>query len=358
MVKYLVNKLLYGFLVMTGVICIVFFLFNILPGDPARMMLGQRADVSSVESINRELGRDLPVTEQFFLYLNDLSPLSVHKGVVDNSHWSYNKDKYGSGVRLLEIGSWDFMIKAPYLRRSYQTNQKVSEILLDALPGTAILATVSLVLASVIGVLLGIISALKRNTWIDYLSMITAVMGMAIPSFFAGIIIAWLFGFVLSDYTGLSMTGSLYEVDPFEGLKIKPANLILPALTLGIRPLSVIVQLTRSSMLEVLSKDYVRTAKAKGLKRNAIIIKHTLKNALNPVLTAVSGWFGSLLAGAVFIEYIFGWKGIGKVTVDSLERYDFPVVMGAVLIVSILFVIINILVDLLYGVLDPRVRIG
>jgi peptide/nickel transport system permease protein len=153
------------------------------------------------------------------------------------------------------------------------------------------------------------------------------------------------------------MTGSLYRIDPFEGRILVLSNLILPAFTLGIRPLSVIVQLTRSSMLDVLSQDYIRTAKAKGLSSTITVIRHALRNALNPVLTAVSGWFGSLLAGAVFIEYIFGWKGIGKVTVDSLERYDFPVVMGAVLVVSVVFVIINIVVDILYGMLDPRIRV-
>ena len=153
------------------------------------------------------------------------------------------------------------------------------------------------------------------------------------------------------------MTGSLYEVDPFNGEILQWKNIILPAITLGIRPLSVIVQLTRSSMLEVLSMDYVRTARAKGLSMWTVIVKHALRNALNPVITALSGWFGSLLAGAVFIEYIFGWKGVGKVTVDALEHYDFPVVMGSVLMVSIFFVLINILVDLLYARLDPRVRV-
>lgn len=154
------------------------------------------------------------------------------------------------------------------------------------------------------------------------------------------------------------MTGSLYRIDPFDGMVLEVKNLLLPAFTLGIRPLSVIVELTRSSMLDVLSQDYIRTAKAKGLSKQVVILRHALRNALNPVLTAVSGWFGSLLAGAVFIEYIFGWKGIGKVTVDSLETYDFPVVMGAVLIVSVFFVIINLIVDLLYGVLDPRIRVS
>jgi peptide/nickel transport system permease protein len=132
--------------------------------------------------------------------------------------------------------------------------------------------------------------------------------------------------------------------------------MILPALTLGIRPLSVVVQLARSSFLDVLSQDYIRTARAKGLSQRAVLVKHALRNAMNPVVTAVSGWFAGLLAGAVFIEYIFGWKGIGKEIVEALENYDFPVVMGGVLVISMAFVIINILVDIIYGILDPRIR--
>jgi peptide/nickel transport system permease protein len=149
----------------------------------------------------------------------------------------------------------------------------------------------------------------------------------------------------------------MYEIDPFKGEILNLKNIILPALTLGIRPLAVIVQLTRSSMLDAISTDYVRTAKAKGLSYQTVLYKHALRNALNPVITAISGWFGSLLAGAVFIEYIFGWKGVGKVTVDALEHYDFPVVMGAVIMVSVFFVLINWMVDLIYAFLDPRVRV-
>jgi peptide/nickel transport system permease protein len=153
------------------------------------------------------------------------------------------------------------------------------------------------------------------------------------------------------------MTGSLYVIDDFgEGKTLQLKNMILPALTLGIRPLSVVVQLARSSFLDVLSQDYIRTARAKGLSQRAVLVKHALRNAMNPVVTAVSGWFAGLLAGAVFIEYIFGWKGIGKEIVEALENYDFPVVMGGVLVISMAFVIINILVDIIYGILDPRIR--
>lgn len=358
MLAYIFRKLSYGILVLAGVVTVVFLLFNVLPGDPARMMLGQRADVASIDAINKELGRDKPLSTQYFLYINDLSPISWHNLTDSSSALFLDQEKYGSTVKLLQGNEHALVAKLPYLRRSYQSHERVTVIFTDALPGTAVLAFAALIFAAVIGIALGVWAALRRGTWSDFTAMLLAVMGMSVPSFFAGIIIAWLFGFVWSEYTGLEMTGGLYIIDPFDGPVIQWKNLILPAFTLGIRPLAVFVQLTRSSMLEVMEMDYVRTAKAKGLSNAAVVLRHALRNALNPVLTAISGWFGSLLAGAVFIEYIFGWKGIGKVTVDALEFYDFPVVMGAVLMVSFFFVIINIITDILYGVLDPRVRLA
>ena len=190
----------------------------------------------------------------------------------------------------------------------------------------------------------------------DTSAIFASVLGISAPSFFMGIVLAYLFGFVLSDYTGLHMTGSLYEYDVFDGKQLQLQNLILPAITLGIRPLAIITQLTRSAMLDVLSMDYIRTAYAKGFSKKAVVFKHALRNALNPVVTAITGWFAELLAGAFFVEYIFGWKGIGKVTVDALEKLDFPVVMGSVLLTATFFIIVNILADILYGIIDPRVR--
>jgi len=153
------------------------------------------------------------------------------------------------------------------------------------------------------------------------------------------------------------MTGSLFDTDPFAGRQLQLRNLLLPAITLGIRPLAIIAQLTRGSLLDTLDQDYIRTAYAKGLTKNVVIWRHGLRNALNPVITAITGWFAELLAGAFFVEYIFGWKGIGKVTVDALEKLDFPVVMGSVLVSSFFFILIGLLADLLYGLIDPRVRI-
>lgn len=320
-------------------------------------MLGQRANKEAVEAIHRDLGTNLPVMEQYGLYLNDLFIVSIHDYEDTESHWYLNPDKY-SWLSLFKVGkSKVVVLKVPYLRRSYITKRRVSDIILETLPETAVLAFTSIIIATIIGVFLGIIAAVKRNTFYDKLSLVLSVLGMAAPSFFIGLIIAWLFGYVLTKYTGLSPTGSLYDIDVWNGEVLKLQNLILPAITLGMRPLAIVVQLMRSSLLDVMSQDYIRTAKAKGLGFYRIILKHALKNALNPVVTAISGWFAGLMAGAVFVEFIFSWKGIGYEVFEALTKNDLPVVMGATLIFATIFVFINILVDITYGILDPRVRI-
>ena len=357
MLRFIIKRLWYGILVLLGVVTVVFILFNILPGDPARMMLGQRADIASVEAINKDLGRDKPIHIQYFNFLNDISPLSFHNDNTE-SYWYFDESKY-SGTKLLSFGSTGIFLKKPYLRRSYQSQRKVSEILAEAFPKTMLLAGVSILFALVLGVGIGVLLAVKKNLILDRVALVFSVLGMSIPSFFAAILNAWIFAFVLVEFTGLNMFGSLYAVDDYgQGEYLELKNLILPAFTLGIRPLAIVVELTRSSLLEVLGQDYIRTARAKGLGRFRIIGKHALKNALNPVITAVSGWFASLMAGAVFVEYVFDWKGVGVVIVDALEKYDFPVIMGAVLFISVILVLINIFVDIIYGFLDPRVRIA
>jgi peptide/nickel transport system permease protein len=357
--RFIIRRLFYGFLVLLGVISINFFLFNILPGDPARMMLGQRTDIASVEAINKDLGRDKPLPAQFGNYLNDLSPFSFHNPTDPDSYWYLDYQKYGKVLRLISFSkSVVLVLKEPYLRRSYQSKKEVSEILMDGFVNTFILALVSMFLAIVAGIIIGVVCAVYKNRFIDRLALVFSVLGMSLPSFFAAILNAWIFAFVLSDFTGLNMAGSLYSVDDLgrgEFLDLK--NLILPAITLGIRPLAIIVELTRNSLLEVLSQEYIRTAYAKGLSKFRVLAKHALKNALNPVITAISGWLASLLAGAVFVEYVFDWKGIGLVIVNALEKYDFPVIMGAVLFISMILIVINILVDISYGLIDPRVRV-
>ena len=338
---------MYGILVMIGVITLVFFLFQGF-GDPARLVIGQTGDSATLQNIRKELALDQPKWKQFLTYVNDVSPIGIHSA-------QEIKDKplhgFFIGSENNKVG-----IKVPYLRRSYQTKKTVTEVLSDALPGTLLLAFAAMLIATVVGIFLGVVAAVKQNTWMDTSSVFASVLGISAPSFFMGIIIAYVFGFLLSDYTGLSMTGSLYDIDPFSGKQLALRNLLLPAITLGIRPLAIITQLTRSAMLDVLKQDYIRTAYAKGLSKYKVITKHALRNALNPVITAITGWFAELLAGAFFVEYIFGWKGIGKITVDALEKLDFPVVMGSVLITAAFFVIVNILTDILYGVIDARVK--
>ncbi|RFS19120.1 ABC transporter permease [Chitinophaga silvatica] len=350
MFQFLLRKIGYGALVLLGVVVLVFILFNVLPGDPARLTLGQRADVTSLENVRKELHLDQPAGVQFLYYINDLSPI----GVVDSSA----KREGLQAISLFSIGNdKTIALKTPNLRRSYQSKKPVWDMLFEALPGTLILATAAMLLATILGIGLGVISAVKQNTWMDTGAVLASVAGISAPSFFAGIVLAYLFGFVLSDYTGLHMTGSLFDVDPFKGKVLNLSNLILPAITLGIRPLAIIVQLTRSAMLDVLHQDFIRTAYAKGLSPSRVIWHHALPNALNPVITAITGWFAELLAGAFFVEYIFGWKGIGKITVDALDKFDFPVVMGAILFTAGIFVIVNILADLLYTWIDPRIKL-
>lgn len=358
MIDYVLRRLMYGALVLWGVVTVIFFLFNILPGDPARMLMGQRTDVSSVEAIKNDLGLDKPLVIQYLNFLNDLSPVSIHNTSDAENFWYLDREKYNSSKILIAFQNSSIVLKKPYLRQSYQSKRPVSSIISEAFPKTVLLAGVSILLAMILGILLGIPAALYKDSILDKFLMVFSSFGMSIPSFFAAIIIAWLFAFVLADYTGLHMFGSLYAVDDYTGdVHFELKNLILPAITLGIRPLAIVVSLTRSSLLDVLSQDYIRTAYAKGLSKSSTIIRHGLRNALNPVLTAITGWFASLMAGAVFVEYVFDWKGIGVVIVDALDKYDLPVIMGSVLFISVVLILINILVDILYAVLDPRVKL-
>ncbi len=347
MLRYFIRKIVYGGLVLLGVVITVFFLFQGF-GDPSRLVMGQRADAATQQNIRKELYLDQPRWKQFVLYLDDVSPIGVHS----------REEIAQKGLNGFFIGgSTAIGLKWPYLRRSYQSKKEVWDILMEALPGTLLLAAAAMLLATVAGIGLGVLAAVKKNTWLDTASIFGSVLGVSAPSFFMGIVIAYLFGFVLSQYTGLHMTGSLFDTDPFTGRHLQLQNLILPALTLGIRPMAIIAQLTRGALLDVLDQDYIRTARAKGLSPIRIVWKHALRNALNPVITAITGWFAELLAGAFFVETIFGWKGIGKVTVDALEKLDFPVVMGSVLVSSFFFIVVGVLSDFLYGLVDPRVRL-
>lgn len=357
MIPFILNKFFYGILTLFGVVTVIFLLFTVLPGDPARMMLDQREDSEQLEIIRKKYGFDQPILTQYIYYLNDLSPLSFHSN--NSEDYTFLRDENYLYASLFSLNQTTVVFKYPYLRESFQKNgKKVAKIISETIPNTAILAVSSIFIAIVFGIVFGIFSAIYKDTWFDKVIAVISTLGMSVPSFFSAILVAWVFGFLLKKYTGLEMTGSLYEIDDFgENIFIQWKNLILPALVLGIRPLAVVIQLMRNSLLEVLSLDYIRTAKSKGLSQYQIIKNHALKNALNPVVTAVSGWFASMLAGAVFVEYIFNWNGLGKEIVIALNTLDLPVIMGSVLVIATLFITINILVDIIYSWLDPRIRL-
>ena len=356
MLKALAYKLAYTLLVIWGVATLVFCLFSILPGDPSRMMLGQRESEEMRQAIQKKYGFDKPLPQQYLYFLNDLSPLSVHSNLPKD--FTHKSTHAYTVFASFETGKYSLALKAPYLRVSFvRKGVPVSTIIANTLPNTFVLAIASMSIALFFGIGFGLVCALYEHKFIDQFLSSTAVLGMALPSFFSAILMAWIFGYVYQEYTGLSMTGSLYEVDDYgRGEHLVLKNVLLPALTLGMRPLAVVMQLTRNSILDTLAEDYIRTARAKGLSSSRILLVHALPNALNPVLTSASGWMASLLAGAVFVEFIFGWNGLGKEIVYALNYLDLPVVMGAVLTLSICFVLITICTDFLYYIHDPRIR--
>lgn len=357
MINYIINKTFYALLTLFGVVTVIFFLFNVLPGDPAQMMLGQNEDSEQLAIVKQKYGFDKPISTQYLYYLNDLSPISFHSNNAKD-YTFLSENKYAS-TSLFIIGNTTTVLKFPYLRESFtKQGKKVSQVLRETLPNTFVLAITAIIIAMLLGVVFGVVSARFKDQWVDKAIQIFSTLGMSVPSFFSAILFAWFFGFVLHEYTNLEMTGSLYELDDFgEKNQIQWKNLILPAIVLGIRPLAVVIQLMRNSLLEVMNQDYIRTARAKGLSEFKVIKNHAIKNALNPVVTAISGWFASMLAGAVFVEYIFGWNGLGKEIVNSLNTLDLPVIMGSVLIIALMFIIINIFVDVVYAWLDPKIKL-
>lgn len=353
MIRFLLKRIASGILILFSVVTVVFFLFSFSFPNPESMAVGQRTDAETQEAIKKEFGLDKPLFTQYLLFLNDISPISFHKDYTKIEL----KEKYGTSLRI-PLGFTTVLVKKPFLRRSFQNRERTETLIAQSFKGTFILALVSIILAAFFGILLGILSGVKANSFADQGIVFISTLGISVPSFFSAIILAWFFGFVLHDVTGLNMTGSWIDIDPFTGEYYQWKNLILPAIALGVRPLSIFTLLTRSSMLETLNKDFIKTAKSKGLTAREILTKHALPNALNPVITAISGWFASLLAGAFFVEYIFNWRGLGKLTIEALEMNDLPVVMGAILFIALLFVVINILVDLLYVKLDPRIKLS
>lgn len=306
MISYVMRKVLYTLLVLVGVVLVTFFIRP--PGDPARVLLGQRADSASVAALREQLGLDKPLYHQVGTYM-----LNLTKG---------------------DLG------------RSIASQRPVSETIMERLPATALLAITSITIATVLGIFIGLIAAWRPNTWVDSTMMSVSLLGISLPAFVVGLLMVLLFGVVLEWF-------------PISGYVDKgPEYLVLPMITLAIRPLAIIARVTRSSMLEVLGQDYVRTARAKGLSTQAVFLKHALRNALNPVVTTVSAWFAGLLAGTYFIEFIFNWPGIGLAAFNAIEKLDYPMIQGTVLFTAIIFVGVNTIADILYGYIDPKVRVS
>ncbi len=306
MATYLLRKLIYTILVLVGVVAVTFFIRP--PGDPARVLLGQRADEASVAAMREQLGLDRPLYEQMAIYMKNL--LSGDLGM------------------------------------SIATQRSVSETIIERIPATALLALTSIAIATILGILLGVVAAWKPNTWIDTLTMSTSLLGISLPAFVVGLLFVLIFGVALEWF-------------PNSGYVDRgPEHLVLPMITLAIRPLSIIARVTRSSMLDVLGQDYVRTARAKGLSNVRVFLHHALRNALNPVITTVSAWFAGLLAGTYFIEFIFNWPGIGLAAFNAIEKLDYPMIQGTVLFTAVIFVVVNTLADVVYGLVDPKVRLS
>lgn len=287
-----------------GVVLITFFVRP--PGDPARVALGQHADAKSVQAMQQQLGLDKPLPVQIFKYVTNLAQGDLGRSIV--------------------------------------TGKPVMETIMERLPATALLAVSSMALATILGIVLGVFAAWKANSWIDTALMSTSLLGISLPSFVVGLLfILW---FAVQR-----------EWFPISGYVDKGWEyLVLPMITLAIRPLSVIARITRSSMLDVLGMDYVRTARAKGLSYISVFFKHALRNALNPVITTVSAWFAGLLAGTYFIELVFNWPGIGLATFNAIEKLDYPVIQGTVLVTALIFVATNVIADAVYTLIDPKVR--
>lgn len=306
MYGYVVRRLLLAIPVLIGVSILVFSIIRFIPGDPARTIAGVHASPEYIEQVRREMLLDQPLHVQYFVYMRNL-------------------------VRG-DLG------------RSTFTRRPVTTELRERFPNTMQLAVTAMFIATLVGVGAGIVSATRRNSIFDNVSMVGALIGVAAPVFWLGV----MFQIFFSVRLGWLPSGG----------RGTPAHMVLPALTLGLATAALIARITRSSMLEVLRQDFITTARSKGLNERVVVYKHALKNALIPVVTVIGLQFGTLLGGAVLTETVFSWPGIGRLMVDSILARDYPVVQGAVLLLAVSFVLINLLVDVIYAFLDPRISYG
>lgn len=332
MAQYVLRRLMATVPILLGVTIVVFLFLHLIPGDPARVILGERATPEALEQVREELGLNDPLYVQYLRFLG----------------------------RLLRGD----------LGRSIVSNTRVSHELATRFPATIELAVAAMLIAVVIGVPAGIVSAARQYSLFDHISMMVALLGVSMPVFWLGLMLIWLFALELRwlpmsgrldvtidlrTITGLFVLDSILTGN-LAALKNSLAHLVLPGLALGTIPMAIIARMTRSSMLEVMRQDYIRTAHSKGLAERTVVIKHALKNALIPVITVVGLQFGFLLGGAVMTETIFSWPGVGRLAFDAIMNRDFPVLQGSILLISCVFVFINLLVDVAYAYLDPRIH--
>lgn len=332
MKSYLLKRLFVMLPVLIGMTIIVFSIIHAIPGDPAETILGQKATEQSKEELREQLGLNNPWYQQYFTYLGDLL-----------------KGDLGQSIR---------------------TKVPIAQEIMPYLAATAELTIAAMAFAVFFGVNAGIISAWKQNSWFDYISMLVSLVGVSMPIFWLGLMEQWLFSLKLGWLPSIGRMDQrnpveavthLYLIDSmlagrWDQLWTVVKHLILPSVALGTIPMAIIARMTRSSMLEVMNSDYVRTAKAKGLSQFFVVYKHALKNAFIPVLTVIGLQTGALLGGAVLTETIFAWPGVGRYIYEAISSRDYPVIQSGILIIAFLFVMINLMVDLLYAAVDPRIR--
>lgn len=319
-----------GLMILSGVALVLFLLFYALPAQ--------------------KLGtNDVSLADQFLGFANELSVVSYAESTEVSSDWNT--------WFSIPIGEGDLVFKWPYLGRSEGANQRVFDVIIGAMPETIALVFTSLMLALLLGVSLGVFQSRTKN-WIikNTISSISS-LGMAVPSFVASILLAWFFGYLWGDITGLKMTGSLFTYDVYAAKdRLTLANIILPAVALSLRPMAIIAQLVESKIDDIYRQDFIRTARSNGLTEKAILLRHVMPNTSSTILSALGSLFVSLLIGGVFVEFIFGWKGFGHIVVNAIQYQDFRLIMGVTLVVSFTYILVNAIVEFLNPVLDPSLR--
>ncbi|TPW31136.1 ABC transporter permease [Martelella alba] len=326
MLAYIIRRILLLIPMAIGTVIVTFCLLLLIPGDPAAVLLGQEASPEAIASLRSALGLDLPWYQRLLAYFGDL----LHGDM---------------GMSIFQ-------------------NEPVAKIIAGRLPATLELAFVSLIIAVAIGMTLGVLSAMRQGSWIDTFAMLFAQLGVSMPVYWLGLLLMLAFAVQLGWLPAVGRGEGIVPAlgDAFTGnltpLTDSLKHIALPALALAANSAAVISRLVRASMLEVMREDFVRTAYAKGLRRPRVVIRHALRNALLPVLSIIGLRFGALLGGAVLTESIFAWPGLGQLTITAISQRDLPLIQGIVLTFAILFALINLIVDLLYAAVDPRIRLG